>query len=462
VNIIDAIHNADLFKPCFKNLDTWRAWLTLLKALFGLSLTDQEMVLFEQCTGRKRPSSGEYRELWAIVGRRGGKSFVCAVTAVYLALFRDFKKYLSAGEHGVILIIAADRHQAQVILNYCKGILHSNPVFEQYIENELRESIALTNGIIIEVMSCSYRAIRGRTVVCGIFDEVSFWRIDGANPSVEVLAALRPSMSTIPNSKLLVISSPYARSGILYDHHREYFGSDDPDILVWLAPSRVMNPTISQQFIDKEISRDEAARAEWLAEFRKDIEDYMSREALEACVLSGVREIGPMDFTTYRAFVDPSGGARDSFTLAIAHRENGKRVLDCVREARPPFSPDTVCSEYSQLLKQYRVRTVNGDRYAGEWPRERFSAHGIIYKPSARPKSDLYRDLLPLVNSGQVSLIENERLSTQLLNLERRTSRSGKDSIDHPPRGQDDVANAAAGALVSWQDGFFSECMLND
>ena len=43
----------------------------------------------------------------------------------------------------------------------------------------------------------------------------------------------------------------------------------------------------------------------------------------------------------------------------------------------------------------------------------------------------------------------NQRLVAQLLNLERRTSRAGRDSIDHAPRAHDDMANAAAGALLA-------------
>jgi hypothetical protein len=41
--------------------------------------------------------------------------------------------------------------------------------------------------------------------------------------------------------------------------------------------------------------------------------------------------------------------------------------------------------------------TVVGDRYGGEWPRERFRKHGIDYRVSDKPRSDLYRDMLPAV-----------------------------------------------------------------
>jgi hypothetical protein len=77
-------------------------------------------------------------------------------------------------------------------------------------------------------------------------------------------------------------------------------------------------------------------------------------------------------------------------TLAIAHCEaNGVAVLDCVREVRPPFSPDSVVEEFATLLKSYGISRVTGDAYAGEWPRERFSVHGITYgcRPGTRARS---------------------------------------------------------------------------
>lgn len=94
---------------------------------------------------------------------------------------------------------------------------------------------------------------------------------------------------------------------------------------------------------------------------------------------------------------------------------------------------------------------------AGEWPREQFSKRKITYAPAEKPKSDLYRDMLPLLNSGRVQLLDNRRLLTQLHGLERKTARGGRDSIDHGPGRHDDVANACAGAIVlasDWQPPF--------
>jgi hypothetical protein len=136
-------------------------------------------------------------------------------------------------------------------------------------------------------------------------------------------------------------------------------------------------------------------------------------------------------------------------TLAVAHgSKDGRAVLDAVRERKPPFSPEDVVAEFAALLRSHRVQKVTSDRYADEWPRERFRVHGVEYAVAEKPKSDLYRDLLPLLNGERVSLLDHPRLVAQLCGLERRTARSGKDSIDHGRLQHDDIANAVAGALV--------------
>ncbi|NIM99106.1 MAG: hypothetical protein GTO24_13800 [candidate division Zixibacteria bacterium] len=140
-------------------------------------------------------------------------------------------------------------------------------------------------------------------------------------------------------------------------------------------------------------------------------------------------------------------------TVAVAHEENGKKFLDAVREVKPPFSPDQVVRDFATFLRRYRVSAVVGDRYGGEWPAERFRAHRISYTVSEKPKSDIYKEFLPLINSGEIELLDNPRVIDQICNLERRVGRSGRDSIDHPPGGKDDLANVTAGSLTLEQVG---------
>ena len=185
-----------------------------------------------------------------------------------------------------------------------------------------------------------------------------------------------------------------------------------------------------------------------MAKFRTDVEALVTHEAVEALVIPNRSELPVLDGIRYYGFVDPSGGSQDSMTLAIAHHEHDKVILDAVRERRPPFSPDSVTREYCELSKDYRITTVMGDRYAGQWTREAFRRQEVHYRVSDKTKSDLYLNLLPLINSGRLELLDHPVLINQLVNLERRTSRGGRDSIDHAPGARDDVINAAAGALV--------------
>jgi hypothetical protein len=252
----------------------------------------------------------------------------------------------------------------------------------------------------------------------------------------------------------LGLSSPYAAKGELYKAHTRYTGTDDPTGLAWNADTLSMNPMVDQTVIAQAFADDPIAAASEYGQggsvsFRRDVETLFDPEAVRAVTVRDRRELPPAESLRYVAFVDPSGGSSDAFTLAIAHREGERAVLDVVRETRPPFSPESVVAEYSALLQKYRIYHVSGDRYAGEWPRERFALHGIRYVPSELTKSDLYRELLPAVNACRVELLDHPRLAAQLVGLERHVARSGKDTIDHAPGGHDDLANAAAGALVT-------------
>jgi hypothetical protein len=450
VTILDAIADPNLFGPWFKDPGTWRAWFAFLRALFGLPMDAADRRIYRACTGRQKPPSGPAREGWLVVGRRGGKSFILALVAVFLGCFIDWRPYLAPGERGTIPVIAADRRQARTIFRYIMALLRGVRMLAPLIEREASEAVDLTNEVTIEVHTASFRAVRGYTVIAALADEAAFWRSDeSANPDKEILDALRPGMATIPEAMLLVASSPYARRGELWNTWRRYHGKAGP-VLVWKADTRTMNPTVPKRVVDEAYERDPAsAAAEYGAEFRADIETFIAREAVEAVVVPSRHELPPVNGLRYVAFVDPSGGSQDSMTLAIAHREDDVAVLDLVRERRAPFSPEAVVSEFAETLKAYRVTQMRGDRYAGEWPRERFRKAGITYEVAEKAKSDLYREFLPVLNSGKAELLDHPKLIAQTVGLERRTARGGRDSIDHAPGAHDDLVNAAAGALVS-------------
>lgn len=430
----------------FLSGESWFAWRVLLIAAMGEKLTDDERPTYTKLTGRSAEPLQRVEELCAVIGRRGGKSRAMATLACYIAALCKHK--LSHGEKGILLCIAPDQRQAAIVLDYTAAAFEQSPILRQLIANRTADTLELTNGISIEVRAASFRRLRGPTYIAVIADEAGFWYSDelSSNADTEILNAVRPGLATT-GGPLIVASSPYAKRGVLWETYRRHYGPDgDPLVLVAQGTSRDFNPSLPQSVVDRALERDHAAAsAEYLAQFRADIETFVPYEVVQACVGDHV-EMAPISKQHYSAFVDPSGGSADSFTMAISHRDGERVVVDATREVRPPFSPEAVIDDFAALLKTYRIRKVTGDRYAGEFPRELFRKRGIEYCCAEKPKSDLFRDMLPLLNSGRISLPKSERLANQLCGLERRVSRSGKDSIDHGPGGHDDLANAVAGA----------------
>jgi hypothetical protein len=420
---------------------SWDNWKITLKGACGEALTAREDDQFRALAGRAPPIR-RVRELWLAIGRRAGKDSVASAIAAYLATFGDFARHLRRGERAVILCLAVDREQARIVYGYVRAYFEQVPLLAPLVQRITDDTVELNNGVDIVVATNSFRAIRGRTLAAAILDEIGYWRDDrSANPDAEVYAALVPGMATPrkAGAMLIGISTTYRRSGLLFSKWREHHGKDGDDVLVIRQPSIVYNPTLDEADIAADIERDpERGAAEWLSEWRSDLADFVDRAVVESLVEPGRFELPRLSSCSYVAFCDPSGGSSDSMTLAIAHAEkDGHGVLDAVREVRPPFSPEAVAVEFVGSITAYGLHSVTGDRYGAEWVAERFREHGVRYTSSERTKDQLYTELL-----------DHPRLINQLCGLERRTARGGRDSIDHPSGAHDDVANAAAGALV--------------
>jgi hypothetical protein len=148
-----------------------------------------------------------------------------ALLAAYLALFRDWRPYLRRGERAVVLLVAQDRLQAQILHRYIQGVLSAPLLFGKVLSTTANE-IELKGGVVIEVVSRNYRSVRGRSVCVALLDEAAMWRAeDSSNPDVEVFNSIRASMATFGNDGMMVTaSSPYSRRGILWEAHRNWYG----------------------------------------------------------------------------------------------------------------------------------------------------------------------------------------------------------------------------------------------
>jgi hypothetical protein len=450
VNILDALADPQILgaSPALRDLTSWSAWLVFLRASYGLPLDAEGEALFRRCTGRTSyaPPPGGFSEIVGEVGRQAGKTRVGATLVAFEAALAP---EVAPGEQLFALLLAQDHRAAvRVAFSYLRSIFEASPMLRKMIVSETADTLVLSNGVRVAAYPCRPAALRGLRARVAVLDELAFYRSSEMAPlDVETLRAVRPTLATT-GGKLIILSSPYGQSGALWDLHRRHYGRDDSATLVWQASAPTMNPTLPADYLARMAEDDpDAYRSEVLGEFRAGIAQLLDPERIEACVAGGrPLELPPVPSRSYRAFTDPSGGRADAFTVAIGHRDGERAIADCVRAWKAPFNPSGVVAEASDLLRDYGVTKVIGDRYAGEWPREAFRAHGLRYDLAALDRSALYLALLATINSERVELPEDPALLRELRGLERRRGPSGRDRVDHHVRGShDDRANAVAG-----------------
>jgi hypothetical protein len=447
-NIIDLISDGHLLGDFFAG-ESWDRWKAILRATFALPMDTYDTQLFTEIAERDPPEH-PVRELIAVIGRGGGKNSIASAIATYLACTSDFTK-LRPGERGTILCLATDRSQASISWDFIKGYFDACPLLGNMIERTIDADkiIDLKNGARIQVSTANYRAPRGRTIVCVIFDELAFWRDENSlNPDVEIDAAVAPGLMRYPGSLKILISSAYRRQGLLYERYNQFYGKNDPDTLAIKGTSLQFNPLLDTAIIAAELARDKArASAEYLSEWRDDIHAFIRRELLEAAIDTNITERAyDSAVRHYIGFVDEAGGGSDASSACIAHKEkNGIIYIDAIRVFKPPFSPEAVIADKVRLFKSYKISKVFGDRWAKGLVPEAYGRYGMRYE-EARAKGDLYIDLLHLLNSQRIRLLDHKQSFNELLALERRTHFGGRETIDHPQGGHDDAANALAGA----------------
>lgn len=423
--------------------------IVCLKSIYGLPLNKEERKVYRKLTSLKKYHPKEYQETTIIAGRRSGKSNQLASNVcIFEATMRDHKTHLSVGEKAFIVLVASNKRQARVIFNYVLGKLRGSEVLNKMIESVTTEEIRLSNRITIAIYPCSEVSIRGLSIVVFIADESAFWKVDGVNVDKSVINSVRPSLIQFPNSKLIKISSPYAKKGVIFQDFEDHFGVNS-DVLVIQGETHYFNPQISKKFIKDELKKDYSyASSEYLARFRSDLEGYLSPEALEAIIIPGRLELPKIKGIDYHAFVDPSGGRGDAMTLSVCHKEDsGKIIQDCIRIKKAPFDPGMCVKEFAKVLKSYDLYSCTGDRYSGEWCSSAFQNESILYKNSSSTKSQIYLEFLPLVMQARVELLDHKEQKVELLQLERRTGK-GQDSVDHPRGLHDDISNSCAGSCV--------------
>lgn len=463
IEIDQALADPNLLGAALGKVDSWNVWRSVLRATFGLRLSPEDRERFRSVAGMREPPSRRVDELWAVVGRRSGKTRTASAVACYIGLLEQHN--LAVGEIGYVLLLAASRSQASVAYRYVLGFLNASPILRQQIESVTADEVRLKGNIIIGVHTNSFRTVRGKSLLAVIGDESSFWRDDtSAQPDVETYRACMPALAAT-GGIWVGISTGYRRQGLLYSKWRDHFGQESNDVLVIQGSTSQFNPTLSHEMIAKAKAADpEAADSEWSGGWRDDVSSFLDEATIDNAIdHARPLELPPRDGIQYVAFSDASGGRHDAFTVAIGHREGEKVVCDVVRGKAAPFNPSDVVASYAKLLKDYRITKLSGDNYSAAWVEAAWRAQGITYERAELNKSQIYLESLPLFVRGLLAIPNLPVLSRELRMLERRTSRSSKEVVDHPRNQSDDYANSLCGLaqMLSARPRYRYDCSLS-
>jgi hypothetical protein len=451
-------------------LTTWNHWLSFLRVLYGLKVPAAEHELVRASTGRdpERLSKDGYDECLLLCGRRSGKSKVIALVGAFEAVLAGRERKVSRGEIPMVGIMSPTKFQSRIIHSYLRAVFKSAPILEREVAEEQKHSqtFVLKNGVEIAVLTGSHQSARGFSLVSAIVDEVAMFGLteeSKVKSDTELIRAIRPSLATT-GGRLLCVGTPFKEAGYCYQTWKRAYGHDDCDVLCWNSASLTMNSTLSPKVVERALAEDyQAASVEYCVApglFRSDVDEYVSRHLVESLVVPGRKELPPRPEVWYAAFADVSGGRSDDAALAVGHKEDRKVILDCLQRFAAPHNPYEIAARMTETVRRYHCDRLIGDAYSAEWCKSAFASHGVKYEHATRsewkegsqiknkvlkPKSVLYAELLPRLTSGEVELLDVEMLVSQISLLQRRTRSGARDSIDHPPGGKDDLANAVAG-----------------
>ena len=444
--------------PQLLGLSLSPAQRTLLKSIYGLPLSKEELGLFRQCTGREHYRGCPFGEATVIAGARAGKdSRIAAPVVLYEAIFGGHEKHLAKGERAVIPLVAQDQRATRIAFGYVREYVRNSPLLAGMVEETLSAEILLSNRITVSCFPCTLRSLRGWSIPTGVLDELGFFRLEGqADSDAEIQASVRRGMLSFPSPKLVKISTPYMRSGVLYEDFKKGWSEDNPDLLVWKAATLLMNPSLRAERLERERRLDPQRFArEYEAEFAEDLESFLPSVWVEDAVVSGRHELPPRDGVIYTAACDPSGGGADAFTFCIAHTEGegpeGKIVQDVckgwARRGTQQVDLEGIVKQIAETLRGYWITSVIGDRYAGQWVRQAFEREDIRYE-EAPDMATASKELEPVFAQSRIELLDHPQLTRELKLLERKPRPGGRDMVEHPRGCHDDYANSLALAAM--------------
>lgn len=383
--------------------------------------------------------------VWCL-GRRSGKTFMAALSAVYACTCVSpvYKQFLREHENYYVLFVANNEEQAKIALEQVKLFLRESPLFRRLIVRDNSTSITLSNGAIFKAVPNTAKGVRGYSVALAIMDEAAHYRTgSGEQTGEQLFQAIAPSIAQFGSyGRMLLISTPWTKQGVFYDNYQKGISGEFKSIHTANYPSWEVNTTIDKAFLDDAKKRDPVLfEVEYGANFTVDFTAFLDSDMIdEAIKLDGLTQAKREFKNRYILALDPALSG-DAFTAAIAHLENGTLYIDLLHEFTPTFTHgkkkvvDIAAVEQWIMDKHqsYGFKKIVLDQFQSAATIQRLSKilGNKIEELTWTQKSKMegYGYLKELFNTNRLFLYRHEKAISQLKNLQVFYNKSGSWSI---------------------------------
>ena len=418
----------------------------LLRTLYNLPLSGKQKRILKQVSPGYQTNGQLLEAVW-VLGSRSGKSLLASIIALYEATRAKWQQYLSKGESAYICIISTRQKQAEQIIGAnCARLIENSPGLSNLIEGIYSTELVLKNNMRIISLPASSTAGRGLPIAAFFLDECGHFYTEGIKADENIYNSLRPRMAQFPGAKVVLISTPSAKQGLLWNFFKE--GFDVPGRFTAQGATTLMNPVIPKDFINRERARDsDYAAREFDAIFAERTQNFFPEELLNGC-FTLFESSGYKSGYSYACGIDQSGlSGRDRFAVGVAHRQGNISIVDTTR-AWDTKEIDNITAGVTELKKQYNFHRVSIDKYASGWVAASLKKLGL--EVEIRPVLPvIYTNLKSLMLARQVELPEGKDLRKALKNTQSYYSKTNTLSIAHErsSQGHGDLADAVATAV---------------
>ena len=443
--------------PRMLNLELSDGQESLLRTTYGLALTPEQDAIRSAATGVCEYVRRVYRDIATLNGRQSGK------TSRFIVPFATYESCIAeheipANERGVFLICAPTEAQAARTASMIADSIRQS-IFSRLVES-IRETasdfvVRLSNRRDIVVSAANQATLRGPLYFGVALEEAAFFRdsVSSTYNLDQILEALRPGLLTLQSSKLVRVSSPWVKSGPMWNDYANR--ATRPEMLCWKAPSCEMNPKLSARDLERERQRDEVYfNREFGCEFVDSAEQLLPTELVEAAVDHGVYEFAPQPGMLYVTSLDPSSRG-DDFAMVVSHAEGAVVTVDYVRAWRAPgrgkfIDYNRVIPEIVTTMRRYGSPKAYSDQIAAAALSAMLEREGLGFEQSGTyglkgaPKFLTARQKFV---AREVRLPEQPELIEQLKRLEEVRAQGGRVAVE-ARTGKDDLAVAACAAIA--------------